>query len=111
MLTVIEYLFYIVAILNVGLATFSIVEWSINYKANHTRYRWLYLLWILISFLFCGLYLDIVFSTVPKNIVANATVHMLIIRPAITLVLAASALTAEIMRYIRLRGKILSDIK
>jgi len=105
-----EFLFYLVAMLNVGLAIWSTIEWGLCYKINHTKYRLLYLAWILISLAFCGLYLGITFSTTPGNIL-EAPWYMISIRPAITAVLAVSAVTAEMMRFLRRRSVVSYDHK
>jgi NADH:ubiquinone oxidoreductase subunit 6 (subunit J) len=104
-----EVLFYSVAIMNIILAIVSIFEWGGNYRANHTRYRWLYAIWILISILFGGLYIYIAIDFTPGSYLANATISSIIIRPTISLVLGASTITAETVRHLRLMERLLHD--
>jgi hypothetical protein len=105
----IENTFYVVAVINIILAIWSMIEWGICFKINHTKYRWLYLLWIFTSFTICILYLGITLSTNPGNIM-NAPWYMIAIRPILTSVLASSALTAEAMRIMRTK-RILNEPK
>lgn len=100
----VEDLFFAVGIFNVFLAIYSSIAWGMCFAINHTRYRWLYLLWIIISLVICILYADITFTMPPGNILAGGSLAMIIIRPLITLILGTSALTAETMRFLRKRS-------
>ena len=97
-----ENVFFVVAVINIVLAILSTARWFRAWKINHTKYRWLYLVWIVVSLSICTLYIGITLSTTPGNILL-APWYMIAIRPILTITLAASALTAEMMMIMRTR--------
>jgi hypothetical protein len=104
MFKLIDDVFDLITIFNIFLAGWGVYAWATLFKMNHTKYRLLYILWILISVVFCGLYITIAINTEPGQLLEQAPLYMVLIRLAITLVLSASSITAEVMRQLR-RGK------
>ena len=95
-----EDIFDYVIILNIALAGVGLYEWVLSYKANHSRYRLLYIAWIIATSL-AGISYVIISFNAPVM-----TVNVALIRLCISLFLAVGAITAEVIRDLRKRGKL-----
>lgn len=93
------------AVINIMLAAWGLFSWGRLFLDNHTKFRWLYLLWILVSIVTGILYAFITLNDDYGMSFVNVAPYMILIRPVMTLTLASSSVTAEVMRYIRIKMK------
>jgi hypothetical protein len=90
--------FNLVTILNILLAVFSLYEWAYNFKANHSRFRVLYIFWIIVS-----LFTVFVYSMVAFNHPV-LSINSALARVLMTTILSMSCVTAEVIRGMRMKG-------